>query len=77
MGFGLHVLLILKNLADFATFQNRQIRSNAGVETRIEHADPVSLSLLLEELQKTELRAKLLFRVGQFQSQKRRLELAA
>ena len=38
VGFGLHVLLILKNLADFDTFQNRQIRSNAGVETRIEHA---------------------------------------
>ena len=43
----LWLVLILKNLADLAILWIRQIRSNAWVETRIEHAAPE-----VEELQK-------------------------
>ena len=68
----LWVVLILKNLADLAILWIRQIRSNAWVETRIEHMAPA-----VEELQKLNSDKDFFFWLGNSNPERRRRELAA
>ena len=64
--------MILKNLADPAIHWIRQIRSNAWVETRIEHTAPE-----VEELQKLNSDKDFFFWSGNSNPEGRRRELAA
>ena len=68
----LWVVLILKNLADLAILWIRQIRSNAWVETRIEHA-----AREVEELQRLDSGEDFSFWSGNSNPEGRRRELAA